>query len=297
MHTIGVIALTYDRPQWLAEALASVASQTRLPTEVLVVDDCSPTPPAIDRELVERLPLRVIRQPVNGGPALAAARGLRECRADLIAFLNDDDAWEPGFLESLAAALECYPAAATAFCDHWLMRPDGSIDAEESYAMSRRFARSRMSSGPVPDLARSALVDRSMPGASFSMTRREELDADMIATGGDTWDYFVCLSACRGGRMGVYVDERLGRYRLSPSGVTASYRRDPQRHVASLSRRIVAARLILRSEHLRGVAFAARRGLVTCAVRGVLRAASTGSPSGLACGLREIGRALTEPLD
>jgi glycosyltransferase involved in cell wall biosynthesis len=296
MSTIAVIVLAYNRPQLLAEALLSVVRQTRVPTEIIVVDDCSPQPLEVAPEIAEILPIRLVRQPINQGPAQAARRGLRETNAELVAFLNDDDLWEPTFLQRLGEALDAHPEAGAAFCDHWVIGADGTPDRASADRASARFKRDRLPAGLVRDLPRVALVDRSMPGASFSMTRRGELDRDIIASGGDIWDYFVCLCACRSGRPGVYVNERLGSYRLSPGGITANYWTDSQRRVGGGARRIVAARLILDCPALRSIQRKQHIALLVMSLRGVAISVRTRSLAGMRRGIAQIADALREPL-
>ena len=42
MSSVSVVIPTYNALPFIAETLASVFAQTRLPDEVIVVDDCSP---------------------------------------------------------------------------------------------------------------------------------------------------------------------------------------------------------------------------------------------------------------
>lgn len=70
-------------------------AQTRVPDEVIVVDDGSTDDTAA---FLRELPVRVVRQP-NGGEASARNRGVSEARGDLVAFLDHDDLWEPRKLE------------------------------------------------------------------------------------------------------------------------------------------------------------------------------------------------------
>ncbi|GEM_PF-2147317 len=295
MARIAVIVLAYDRPQLLTEALQSVARQTRAPSEVIVIDDCSPQPlePAVS--IPAAFPLRFVRQATNQGPACAARRGLEETDAEMIAFLNDDDLWEPGFLERLGAELDAHPEAAVAFCDHGVIDATGTPDRAHGDRMTAKFKRDRLPGGLVEDLPRVALIDQAMAGASFSVTRRRELDPRIIASGGEVWDYFVCLCACRSGRPGVYVNQRLGDYRLSPGGVTANWA-DPQRRVAATARRIAAARLIVRSPGLRSIQREQRRLVWTMSLRGVVLSLQTRSFSGACRGITQIAQAIWAPL-
>jgi len=94
---ISVVLPTRDRPQFLVEAVGSVAAQALLPAELVVVDDGS----AADAGAA----LRRVRWPKSAtirvlpgsrsGPAAARNLGVRSASGNLIAFLDDDDVWHP----------------------------------------------------------------------------------------------------------------------------------------------------------------------------------------------------------
>ena len=244
MPTITVVILAYNRQALLAQALASVRAQHRQPDEVLVIDDHSEPP-------LSAPGVRLIRQPVNRGPSAAAARGIAEAHGEAIAFLNDDDVWAPELLAELEAGLDAHPEACMAFCDHGVIDADGTDRPDLARELSGRYRRSRLRGGPV-DLRRAALVDQSVPAASFALTWREALSPSLVRAGGEAWDYFVAVGAALTGRPGVYVDRRLGAYRLSVDGVTARWRA-PERAIAVRARRVAAARLALASPAAGGV--------------------------------------------
>lgn len=104
-----VVMPTYDRPDLLAEALASVLAQTVADLEVVVVDDASPGPPGAFADPRVRL---VVREE-NGGPAAAINTGAAAARGRYLAFLADDDLWTPDRLE---LALEGLARAPVAIC-------------------------------------------------------------------------------------------------------------------------------------------------------------------------------------
>lgn len=83
----------------LADCLASVYEQTRPPDEVIVVDDGSPDRALLETATREHPGVRVLQQP-NAGAGAARNRGIAAARADLIAFLDADDAWYPDLLET-----------------------------------------------------------------------------------------------------------------------------------------------------------------------------------------------------
>jgi glycosyltransferase involved in cell wall biosynthesis len=99
--TISVIVPTYGRPAHLLEALRSIETQTYEAAEVIVVDDCSPTPVTIPEEL--RVKVFLIRHLRNQGPGAARNTGLAHACGEWVLFLDDDDILMP---ERLQLAVE-----------------------------------------------------------------------------------------------------------------------------------------------------------------------------------------------
>src|SRR5471030_1540460 len=88
---ISVIIPAYRAAAYLGAALASVAGQTGVALEIVVVDDGSPEDLAPIVGAAAH-PVRLIRQPYRG---VAAARnaGFGATSAPYIAFLDADDLW------------------------------------------------------------------------------------------------------------------------------------------------------------------------------------------------------------
>ncbi|MEW5847169.1 MAG: glycosyltransferase [Myxococcota bacterium] len=96
---VSVVVPTYGRPALLRACVQSVlGQQTRHAVEVVVVDDGG-TPRARDTLADITDPrLRILEQR-NGGPARARNHGLREARAPVVAFIDDDCVAQEGWLE------------------------------------------------------------------------------------------------------------------------------------------------------------------------------------------------------
>ena len=100
-----MIIPTRNRPELLAEAIASVRAQTVDHVEIVVVDDGSDPPAAVDGRVV------VLRHDTSRGPAASRNAGVRAARGRAVAFLDDDDLWLPSRLELARRALLRAPIA------------------------------------------------------------------------------------------------------------------------------------------------------------------------------------------
>jgi GT2 family glycosyltransferase len=116
----------------LAEALRSVARQTHLELELILVRDGGEPLGDAARAELDRLefPYRVFEHddPPHG---LASSRnlGVREARADAIAFLDDDDLWEPDHVKRLSDLLDRDADAEVVYSDARIWKvPDGAAD-------------------------------------------------------------------------------------------------------------------------------------------------------------------------
>lgn len=98
---VSVVLPTYDRPEYLREAVESVREQTYPRVELVVVDDCSPAPAArtLERIDTEGLAVTCRRHESNRGANAARNTGIEAAAGEFIAFLDDDDRWLPTKIE------------------------------------------------------------------------------------------------------------------------------------------------------------------------------------------------------
>lgn len=98
---ITAVIPLYNGGRFIREAISSIFDQTLLPDEVIVVDDDSTDDgPDIVREMSLHYPIQLIHKP-NGGQSSARNLGVEHAHGDLIAFLDQDDAWYPNHLAEL----------------------------------------------------------------------------------------------------------------------------------------------------------------------------------------------------
>jgi len=117
---VSVIIPCYNAAATIGRAVASVAAQSRLPAEVIIVDDGSDEATrqvlAGLQEQYGRNWLKILFQPINRGPAAARNRAWEEAGQPLLAFLDADDAWHSEKIALQADFLCRHPEFA--FCGH-----------------------------------------------------------------------------------------------------------------------------------------------------------------------------------
>lgn len=112
---VSVVIPLYNKEKYIGRTLAGVLAQTHGDFEVLVVDDGSSDhgPDYVEKCGDPRV--RLLRFP-NAGVSAARNRGVNAAKNPLVAFLDADDLWEPGFLKTMVLALESTPDAVASFC-------------------------------------------------------------------------------------------------------------------------------------------------------------------------------------
>jgi len=114
---VSVVVATQDRAEETAKCLLAIAQSaraSRVPAEVVIVDDGShDDTPAMLREMSRKwrgkLPLRIIRLPRSRGPAGARNAGVAATRAPLIAFTDSDCIPARGWLKALVSSARRNP--------------------------------------------------------------------------------------------------------------------------------------------------------------------------------------------
>jgi glycosyltransferase involved in cell wall biosynthesis len=104
---VSAILAVYNGEPYLAESIASVASQSYRPIEIIVVDDGSTDHTAEIARSFEGV--RYIYQ-TNQGHAAAMNLGVETAGGEFLAFLDADDLWEPNKLDLQVGYLLEHPA-------------------------------------------------------------------------------------------------------------------------------------------------------------------------------------------
>ncbi|MFB2893473.1 glycosyltransferase family 2 protein [Aerosakkonemataceae cyanobacterium BLCC-F50] len=121
---IAVVIPLFNGELWIRQTLEAVFSQSKLPTEVIVVDDGSE-----DRspEIVKSFSgAKLLRNPQKGCQ-FARNFGFQQTTASLVTFLDQDDIWHPDHLQILSSLLEQYPESSAAVAKDCLFTSDRDL--------------------------------------------------------------------------------------------------------------------------------------------------------------------------
>lgn len=216
--SISVLIVTHDRHGELRRAIDSVARQTLLPREVVVVDDGSTPPVSLDGvEIPRGLSLRLVRNAVPRGPARARNIGINAAQGSWIAFLDDDDEFKPNKIEAVATALDRLGEAADV-----LFHPAHIVMVNEGVSYTSR--------PQAPDgteaMYRALLVKNVVGGTPMVIARKQCLLAhgSFDESLGALEDYELWLRLARNGARFHLLTEALTRcnYATAKASVTKS---------------------------------------------------------------------------
>jgi glycosyltransferase involved in cell wall biosynthesis len=115
---VSVVMPTNRRSAFLPAALQSLRAQTLSDWELVLVADGCPDPDYLRDAIDGDARMRLVYQS-RTGVAAARNRGVRLSRGEIIAFLDDDDLWDPEHLAVNVASLLADPCAvaASSGCD------------------------------------------------------------------------------------------------------------------------------------------------------------------------------------
>lgn len=227
---ISVAMCTFNGSQYLAAQLESLASQTRLPDELVVCDDASTDD---TRAIVDvfadgsPFPVRLHARHRNVGVVRNFEDAIRHCSGDVIALCDQDDIWHEDKLQRTEAAFNSNPEVGMVFSDADVvdvhLRPLG-YSAWQSFGFGPRSQR-MVTSGQA---FRVFLRDNVVTGATMAF-RRSFRDLILPVPIGKKWlhDGWIALLVAAVAEV-AFIDDPLIWYRQhngqqvgasSPSGM------------------------------------------------------------------------------
>jgi len=249
---VSVIIPTYNRPAFLKEAIQSAVRQTYKNIEIVVSDNCSPENP---QEIVEDFQdprIRFWRNAVNLGMFANVINAFKMAQGKYVATLLDDDLWEEDFLEKLVPHLEANSDLALAFCDHYIVEADNTINYPGTDRCTQAYKRDRLKEGVYQPFCKVALIDGSVSSAFAAVIRNNGVDWDEIPPQvGVSWDVYINYLCCRSGLGAYYYPARLTRNRIHPQTETMlGGRQDAQAKIRKAKAEIFCYERFIEDERL-----------------------------------------------
>lgn len=124
---VSAVIPTYNRSEHLDGAIESVLAQTFDDLEVVVVDDGSDSACAEDTVATYPETVHCVAHDQNKGLSAARNTRIQATNGEYVAFLDDDDRWEPSKIERQVTALEANSDATLATCLLAAVSPDGDL--------------------------------------------------------------------------------------------------------------------------------------------------------------------------
>ncbi|MEH2292456.1 glycosyltransferase family 2 protein [Nostoc sp.] len=211
---VSVIIPTYNRPEYLKQAIASAIKQTYQNIEIIISDNCSSENP---QELVASFGdsrIKFWRHQQNVGMLANQQHGFKMARGKYVASLHDDDIWNEDFLAKLVPLLEANSELIIAFCDQYIIDANGIINDAGTEENTRGYKRDKLTPGIHQPFYKIGLIDKSIPTAASCVIRNNFMDWDSIPSEvGGMWDLYLTYLCCISGYGAYYYPERLTRYR------------------------------------------------------------------------------------
>lgn len=124
---ISVVIPLYNKREFLLRAVNSVIAQTFTDFELLVVNDGSTDGSEHELKSITDPRLRLLNQR-NSGVSIARNTGIENAKADIIAFLDADDYYDPEFLSSIKYLAEKFPDAGAYATGFYRLYPGGKTE-------------------------------------------------------------------------------------------------------------------------------------------------------------------------
>lgn len=115
---VSVLINNYNYQDYVIDAVNSALEQSRVPDEIIVIDDGS------SDESVVRLKQKFANHPIvklvfkeNAGQLSCFNQGFQRATGDLVFFLDSDDLYKPDYLKQAIDFYECHPECDFLICD------------------------------------------------------------------------------------------------------------------------------------------------------------------------------------
>lgn len=139
---VTVLISTYNRPDYLKDAIGSVVDQAMTDWELLVINDGGVDVGSIAESFNDPR-IQYFHREKNQGKAACCNFGLEQARGEYIAYIDDDDRWYPCHLELLSEALDKNSEVDVAYSDLYAVSFVKDPDTGQRYSLDKTVRVSR----------------------------------------------------------------------------------------------------------------------------------------------------------
>jgi glycosyltransferase involved in cell wall biosynthesis len=237
VNVLSVALCTYNGAKFIREQLESIATQSRLPDELIICDDDSHDSTL---DLVKRFAaaapftVRVHANPRNLGSTKNFEQAVSMCRGDIIVLSDQDDVWRQDKLFQMETFLAAAPEMAAVFSDAEMVDADLHPLGYRLWQSLRltRFQQNRIRNGAAIEVLLKCNV---VTGATLAF--RSQFRTQLLPIP-DDWvhDGWIALLLASTARLGV-IAEPLLLYRQHASNQLGALRKGVVEKLEDLQRR------------------------------------------------------------
>lgn len=227
MDLISIITPLYNSSAFIAQTIESVQNQSYKNWELIIVDDVSTDNSCeiVSNYSANDKRIKLIRSPINQGPAKTRNTAIDAAKGSYIAFLDSDDLWLPEKLEKQINHMKDTKADLSYTSYQW-MNEDGNTLPQIIPAKSNASYFDMLNFNQVGCLT--AIYDTKNLGKQYFTDAGHE-------------DYILWLSIIKSGHIAKGLNENLAKYRIRQGSVsknkikTARFQWNIYRNIEQLS--------------------------------------------------------------
>lgn len=211
---VSVIIPTYNRTDYVEEAILSAINQTYKNTEIIVCDD-NAQKPEVRKSIVDicsRYPMvRLILNKENLGGSLNRNEGIKAAKGELISFLDDDDVYLPTRIEKVV--------------DVYMQHKNekiGIIYTNAYYTDDELNIKSLSRSVPTNNPLYKHMQNCLAPTSQWTVPKKAFEDVGLFEDTPCKQDSIMLLKILGAGYGALYIEEPLSYFRMRLSGRISS---------------------------------------------------------------------------
>ena len=222
---ISVLIPTYNRPEYLLEAVKSVWEQTILPHEILIGDDSKDelTAQLVEEKLIPESPVPI--KYFHHKPSLRQTNNvdflIRKASCELSILLHDDDLLMPACLQVLKQPLEAHPDVVASFGNQYLIKPEGEVIEDSDRLLNEQYYRTPEREGIVN--GEWAATVQMFPNNAYLVrtTIAQKIGYKDDGRAGDAVDFYFGFRLGKD-RLFYWVNEVTAKYRINHPSISGS---------------------------------------------------------------------------